>query len=706
MARFAVLAPAFFGPIAAWSRAWSTRVLALLCLIGAALAAAVSRGLVAPGLGCGRLVVVLVLDLARAHAGLNPQVDPSFFRLVPELEAERLDDLDGPASSPTPSTRSPAFRRFLAERPPGLRLASFFTTRQLLAPYTNVIDGVRAPDDKDLTSFTPRPPDLRPEDYEPGRVAALVPWMREAGSVAGPEPRSPRTPDLRLRTTVPRAPAPSRHPPLRARAAGAARLRGVPGSLRAFPRGGARAPRSRDGFDPAHDVALEGAAPRPVPRGRGRRLLDEEPGEGRYRVKSDGEGWLVVRENIAAGWRATVDGQAGPGAPGRRQASGGGGARGRARGRDALPRPGPAGRGLAQRSFRARDRSSFSVARLLAEGERVWLSDCSSPLVPSSVPRVPGVPRRARSEGGPDVADAAAAARGAARFYPDDGRHPPSQRGDGPGRRATTPTTSRRCRGWRNRTSGSCTGARSSSTPCASASPTWGSRPLFDVGCGSGASSPVLGTRRSRGRRGLRRLSRRPGASRGVGSDAPLVLVDEGRSPPLAPGHALSDSSTCSSIIDDDRGTLRSLSRPSSPGASWCSPCPPIPSSSTRWTRWPTTAAAIAARAPREARGRRLRGASTAPLHGPPGSPARGGPRASAASCPAGLTDARGAATPSSSVVPALEPRAPRAPSVRGRCSAASGLPSAPRSSRWRDGRTGEPEATQPDSSSVPRASS
>ena len=306
VARFAALEPGAFWPIAR-SLAMSCGVLALLSATGTALAAAVSRGLVTTGLGAVVVVVVLVLDLARAHAGMNPQVDPGFFRLVPELAAERFSDLGGQRIFSYPLDTSPAFRRFLAERPSKLRLTSFFASRQILAPYVNVIDGIRVPDNKDLTSFTPRPADLGPEDYEPGRVARLVPWMRQAAvsRVLSLDPLE--HPDLRLRATVPvRAPQLVIHVYELARPAPpvyvACRV------LIARSREEAKAAVFGASFDPAHDVVLE--AGRPCGCRSGEVLaLHEVPGEGRYGTRADGFGWLVVRENIAAGWRATLDGR-------------------------------------------------------------------------------------------------------------------------------------------------------------------------------------------------------------------------------------------------------------------------------------------------------------------------------------------------------------------------------------------------------------
>src|SRR5207247_4613936 len=74
----------------------------------------------------------------------------------------------------------PVFRQFLARGAPELALASFFVNRQILAPYNNIVDRVEAPEATDLTSFVPRPRELGPEDYDPQRAGALVPWLRNA----------------------------------------------------------------------------------------------------------------------------------------------------------------------------------------------------------------------------------------------------------------------------------------------------------------------------------------------------------------------------------------------------------------------------------------------------------------------------------------------------------------------------------------------
>jgi 2-polyprenyl-3-methyl-5-hydroxy-6-metoxy-1,4-benzoquinol methylase len=95
--------------------------------------------------------------------------------------------------------------------------------------------------------------------------------------------------------------------------------------------------------------------------------------------------------------------------------------------------------------------------------------------------------------------------------------------------------------------------------------PDLGSRALFDVGCGSGGLVAFLG------RSGVKLAGAcdayveslelaRPRV------DAPLVLIDEGRFPPLGPGQRLVSLFDVLEHIDDDRGTLRALHDVLEPG--------------------------------------------------------------------------------------------------------------------------------------------
>ncbi|HEY5908296.1 MAG TPA: hypothetical protein VIZ31_09645, partial [Vicinamibacteria bacterium] len=306
--QLAELPPEFFTPIRN-SISFGTATALVLALVGAGLGALMLSRAVRPALGTGLLAGAIVLDLVRAHAGLNPQVDPSFFRLVPELQAERLADLEGGRVFTYPIDTSPAFLRFLATRPPQLRLSAFYVNRQLLGPYLSSLDGVRAPDDKDLTSFAPRPPELRPEDYNPARVGQLLGWMRQAAVRRVLTLDRLDHPDLRLRTSVAAGPPGltiqvyelARPAPF-AYLACSARLAGNQEQALALP--------LEVGFDLGRDVVLEEDVGAPVgcTRSEARRLVDL-PAARAYAVSADGPALLVERENFARGWRASVDGR-------------------------------------------------------------------------------------------------------------------------------------------------------------------------------------------------------------------------------------------------------------------------------------------------------------------------------------------------------------------------------------------------------------
>jgi SAM-dependent methyltransferase len=95
--------------------------------------------------------------------------------------------------------------------------------------------------------------------------------------------------------------------------------------------------------------------------------------------------------------------------------------------------------------------------------------------------------------------------------------------------------------------------------------PDLAARPLFDVGCGSGGLLQFL---ESRGVPVCGACDAYPEALRIAGSrsDAPLVLVDEGRNPPLGPGHRLVGLFDVLEHLDDDEGTLSWLASVLEPG--------------------------------------------------------------------------------------------------------------------------------------------
>lgn len=253
------------------------------------------------------LGLVAVADVARAGLGMNPQVPPAFFELLPETRALRLDALQGGRVFSYGPDESPAFRRFLAAPTPGRGLWSFFVIRQMLAPYANVIDGVESPDAKDLTSFVPRPPELRPEDYRPEAVGGILGRLRNAAvsRVVSLDPLA--HPDLRSLAEIPAGPAGQvlhvyalEHPWPRSYVA----CRVIVAAGRDDAAGRPLLP----GFDPARDVALEQPGEAACGTAAARQIVATATAQ-RYETQADGSGYLVTRDTFVRGWTATVDGR-------------------------------------------------------------------------------------------------------------------------------------------------------------------------------------------------------------------------------------------------------------------------------------------------------------------------------------------------------------------------------------------------------------
>ena len=277
-------------------------------VVVAALAA--RRGSLRLGIGVALVAALVVADLARASAGLNRQVGPSFFEPLPELAALPLRDLAGGRVFSYGLDHSPAFRAFLASDARDKTLTGFFLQRQILGPYTSALDGVETAEANDLTAFAPRGRELSAEAYDPARAQWLLPWLRQAAvsRVLSLDPLA--SPGL---------------VPLGAVAAGppglAIRLYGVLGALpRAYvacrvvaePDGQLALDRPyQAGFDSRRDVALANAADARCSSGWARPDASL-PGHEPFDVEADAPGYLVVRASYARGWRARVDGVAAP----------------------------------------------------------------------------------------------------------------------------------------------------------------------------------------------------------------------------------------------------------------------------------------------------------------------------------------------------------------------------------------------------------
>ncbi len=302
--------PSYWPTVAAVTRHEAGVVLVLALAVGATSWAA-GRRLLRPGPAVALVATLVVADLAWAGRGLNPQVHPSFFAPEPDIAALRLDSLDGGRIFSYGLDHSPAFREWLGRGGEALTLKGLYLDRQILGPYTNVIDGVEAAESSDLTGLAPRERELAPEAYEPNRVGELVPWFRNAGvaRILSLDPLS--HPELVPLATVPIGGTAIHVYGLNTwpRASLACRATPVTSDEEAL-----SVPYHK-GFDPWREVALvrqgnegpDDALPAECTKGRAR-LTSWTAGEERYEVEANASAYLVVRASHARGWHGFVDG--------------------------------------------------------------------------------------------------------------------------------------------------------------------------------------------------------------------------------------------------------------------------------------------------------------------------------------------------------------------------------------------------------------
>jgi len=279
----------------------------LLAALGVGIAVCALLKRLASTRAAALLALLLVVDLARAGAGMNPQVPEAFFHPLPELAGQHLDQLGGGRVFTYGVDYSPSFRQFLAQHNPGFGLWSFFVNRQMLSPYSNILDRVEIPEAKDLTSLVPRTPELGLDDYDPGRVGSILGRLRNS-AVSRIVSLDPLVhPDLRMLVQFPLGP-----PGLTMH---------VYELLRPWPRAyfachvvyardtsEALEGPMREDFAPAADVLLNEKGTSTCQKAEVIEV-NRIPGRDLYDVQADGTGYLVTRDSFAGGWRASLDGK-------------------------------------------------------------------------------------------------------------------------------------------------------------------------------------------------------------------------------------------------------------------------------------------------------------------------------------------------------------------------------------------------------------
>jgi hypothetical protein len=278
-----------------------------LAAAGALAAGSVALRVLRPVRAAALIAAVAILDLARAGAGMNPQVRPDFMRLLPEIAALRLDALEGGRVFSF-GTRGGAWLERLSRGLSGANLAHHFLERQTLAAYTNVLDGIETAQSRDLTAFVLHEPLIGALTRRPTALADGLPRLRASGVVRVISLEPVGHAELRdlaqVDSGVPGLPirvyALERALP---RAYVACRVLVEPSRERATWRA------LEGDFDGSRDVVLEQGVEAGC-AGGSVVLRSGTPATAAYDVSLDGPGLLVTRDSFARGWRVEVDGAA------------------------------------------------------------------------------------------------------------------------------------------------------------------------------------------------------------------------------------------------------------------------------------------------------------------------------------------------------------------------------------------------------------
>lgn len=282
-----------------------------LCV--AALAALVLRRRLAPGLGAGAIAALLAADLLRAGAGLNPMVDPAFFRLSPEMSAWAAVFRQRGARV---FSCEPEFQQaFLQVRHAllhGQDVWTFGALAETFVPFHNMEAGVTTAMSRDRTMLVPMERTLAASQVGCGSFADLEDPLRRAvvSHVLSVAPLASGA--LTLLDVV----MPASLAPLRVHVYALERplpLREVARGVRpAADRAEAERLAGMPGFQQAGGVAVEGATTPTL--GANGRLTGAAESSGRleFTVETDRATFLVIRDAFAPGWRARVDGATAP----------------------------------------------------------------------------------------------------------------------------------------------------------------------------------------------------------------------------------------------------------------------------------------------------------------------------------------------------------------------------------------------------------
>jgi len=281
----------------------------LLALAALGVAWAVRRARLSAARGVRLVIGLLVIDLAHAAWGLNPQTSPLFFRPLPEM-APLVSGLEGGRVLSLGYALSPRMTEFIASGRPGVELGSFFLYRQVLNPFTNVLDDVELAGGPDLHSFIPNEPMIRLGAYRPEAIGGVTRELRNAAvtRVVSLEPID--HPDFALQAKVATGlPGFAIHVYSLAdpwpRAYVACRVAVEPDRRLASRQALA------EGFDPRRDVVLAQKASASCERGAVERR-EFAAGDEAYTVAANGPGVLVMRDSYTPSWRATIDGRPAP----------------------------------------------------------------------------------------------------------------------------------------------------------------------------------------------------------------------------------------------------------------------------------------------------------------------------------------------------------------------------------------------------------